>query len=139
MANPVIVGTEVKAVGDTDTKLVGMCRLTGSTGLPYVMVNQQTNTYYQVPAGKKCCIVELTVDPQVTNFGNFTVYSGPTSNSATGATISYLGYPTGYNNQRDDNQKPRKVYFEVPAGNYINVLISIAPAQINIIGIEMDA
>jgi hypothetical protein len=139
MANPVIVGTEVKAVGDADTKLIGLIRLTASTGLPYVMVNQQDNTYYQVPVGKKLCVIELTVDPQVTNFGNFTVYSGPTSNSSTGATICYLGYYQGYNNQRDDHQKSRKVYFEVPAGNYINVLISLAPAQINFIGIEMNA
>jgi hypothetical protein len=135
MAEPIVVGTEVKAItGSNNTKMIGMFRLTGSSGTNYVMVNSQTNTYYQVPVGKKCCIISMQIQQKTSSYGDVTVYSHNVANT-TGGIMSYQGYSSF---QSEAGVLNIKTYFEVPAGNYINVYISDNPTQIQMVGIEMD-
>ena len=136
MADPIVVGTEVKAItGADNVKMIGGYRLTGSTGLPYVMVNSADATYYQVPAGRKCIIIGMTFFGDNTNFSLNTVYIGSTANSTTGAHIALLNYTTG----KEGVEANTKTYIEMAAGDYCNINVTASPTQCNFTAIEMDA
>ena len=136
MANPIVVGTEVKAItGADNVKMISGYRLSGSTGLPYVMVNSATASYYQVPVGRKCIIIEIQVAAGANGYGNNTVYIGSTANSTTGAHIALNAYSLSY----DTGVTKINTYIEMAAGDYCNINVTRNPTMITMTAIEMDA
>jgi hypothetical protein len=137
MADPIVVGTEVKAItGSNNTKMICAYRLTGSTGLPYVMVNSSTAGYYVVPANRKCIITEISFQNGTSSGGVNTVYIGSTANSTSGAHIAWV---SNCSDLSVGETYPHKCYIEMAAGDYCNVNVTRNPTTVTMTAIEMDA
>jgi hypothetical protein len=139
MADPIVVGTQVKAVtGGSNVKMIGAYRLTGSTGLPYVMVNSANANYYQVPVGRKCIIISISFVGGSAGYGNNTVYIGSTANSTSGAHIALNAYASSIDGNNGASEAV-KTYIEMEAGDYCNINVTRNPTMITMTAIEMDA
>ena len=138
MADPIILGSEVKQpAGQDNAVMIGLTHASQAVAT-LSMFNMSTGAIYQVPAGKKLCLIEMSLMGGVHNTANiFTLYAGPTVDSTVGATQLFntiIRTSSGTN----EPTYHAKFYAEVPASNYVTA-IQMQNGTAVLIGIELDA
>ena len=139
MADPIIIGTEIKQpYGQDNAKPIGLTM--ASIAVAALSMHNMTGfTDYQVPVGKKFIITSMYMAAGVLNGWNLVrLYYNTVTDSTVGATKFFecgLHTAAGTNEPTYPNVP---MYAEIAAGNYI-ILDQIQNGICVIRGIEIDA
>ena len=107
---------------DTSTstvKTLSNARVSGAT-----TYYDETGSQYQVPVGKVFCALSFNVVVEGTSTANFELWNSGSANSATGTQIMQDRIV-----QNDIDYSNQPIYFEIPAGNYLNINTSNTEAD----------
>jgi len=139
MADPIIIGTEIKQpYGQDNAKAIGLTM--ASTAASSLSMHNMTGFIdYLVPVGKKFIITSIYMGYGVLNsFHKVQVYYNTVTDSTVGATKFFeCGLQTATTTSEPIYPNV-PMYAEIPAGNYI-ILDQIENGICVIRGIEIDA
>ena len=113
-------------------KTLSNARVSGAT-----TYYDETGAQYQVPVGKVFCAMSLNVLIEGTGTGNYELWNSGSANSASGTQIMQDRIA-----QNDIDYSNIPIYYEIPAGNYLNINTSNTEADkitTSITGVEVDA
>ena len=136
MAEPVVIGSSIKALPATDNaKMIGLYSPSESAGT-YTFHDSATGANYgPVPAGKKLLIIKVYVsDGETSGYGLGYIYDSGSLDSATGN----IAYRAAYFGENNTNFQPIDIYATITAGNYPNWNYNKTGMSLAI-GVEIDA
>jgi|TARA_R110002020_G_scaffold159602_1_gene343556 hypothetical protein len=112
-------------------KTLSNARVSGAT-----TYYDETGVQYQIPVGKIFCALSFNVVVEGTGTANFELWNSGSANSATGIQIMQDRIV-----QNDLDYSNQPIYYEIPAGNYLNINTSNTEADkitTVITGVEVD-
>lgn len=132
MAEPVVIGFEQnKFIKDSNSKLITLIENSFIASYRALEV-AETNTDYQVPAGKKFIILSVSMSSEGSTNSKNKFFAHNVANAAGGTEVLHM------NLAGVGQIQTFPTYITIDAGDYINVYPDTNGCSYNVVGVELD-